>query len=317
MNQTISNSPLVLENLTKLYGDKCALDAVSLNLPKSGITALLGANGAGKTTLINCALGLCNANSGHIRTLGGKPGTHKTKQQIGVMLQDADLPDLLTAREHITLFSAYYSDPLPVTEVIKQCDLIEFADKRYKQLSGGQKRRVQFALAILGRPKLVFLDEPTTGLDIEARRVLWNTIRELENAGTAVVLTTHYLEEADALADHIVVIHQGSVIADAPTAEIRAAVSGAIIHCETNVDHDSAAGFEGVTSVRKSGRYLEILTTSGTSTLTALLTADPRVKDLTVKKPSLEEAFNQLTESKSINDLKPLKHQPELNGVTE
>ncbi len=293
---TITNqpSPLVAEKLSHYFGKKRALNSINIAIPSTGITALLGANGAGKTTLINCALGLLKPSSGDLRVLQGKAGTQAIKQQIGVMLQDADLPDLLTAREHITLFSTYYSNPINIDELIKQCDLIEFADTRYRKLSGGQKRRVQFALAILGRPKLVFLDEPTTGLDIDARRVLWNTIRELSSTGTTIVLTTHYLEEADALADRIMVIDRGQLIADGSANEIRKVVSGAVIRCESNLSISTAEQLSGVRSANRSGRYLEVVTNNGTETLKELLSKDPKLSDLTVQKPTLENAFTQL-----------------------
>lgn len=299
MNQPLSNSPLIASNLSKVFGKKRALNSLNFSLPATGITALLGANGAGKTTLINCALGLCKPSRGELSVLGGNAGAHRVKQQVGVMLQDADLPDLLSAREHIALFSTYYPNPIPVDELITRCDLCDFADKRYKHLSGGQKRRVQFALAILGRPKLVFLDEPTTGLDIDARRVLWNTIRALGEAGTAVVLTTHYLEEADSLADHTIVISAGAIVANAPTTEIREAVSGAVIRCETKLNIETAGGLARVRSTQQSGRYLEILSHDGTATVKDLLNADPDVRDLSIQKPSLEDAFTRLTQADS------------------
>lgn len=255
MTNTREPSPLIIENLSHFFGDKRALDCVDLAIPYSGITALLGANGAGKMTLINRALGLLKPSKGSLQVLGGIAGSQPIKQQIGVMLQDADLPDLLSAREHIALFSTYYPNPIASNDLIKQCDLSEFADTRCKQLSGGQKRRVQFALAILGHPKLVFLDEPTTGLDIKARRILWNTIRELSSAGAAVVLTTHYLEEADALADHVMVINRGKLVADGSTSEILDAVRGAVIRCETCINVSMANTMVGVRTASQSGRY--------------------------------------------------------------
>ena len=295
---------LQTDELSRFFGDKCALNAINLSIPAQGITALLGANGAGKTTLINCALGLCQPSSGSLSILGGRPGQLETKQQLGVMLQDADLPDLLSAREHIELFRSYYPYALRTDEVIKQCDLTEFADKRYKQLSGGQKRRVQFALAILGRPKLVFLDEPTTGLDIDARRVLWNTIRELRDNGTVIVLTTHYLEEADALADHIVVIGEGTILAEGPTADIRAAVSGSVIRLESALDIGAVKTMPGVQFVNQVGRFLEITSDDGNATLIALLQADPQLSELTVQKPRLEDAFTRLNNSQTPDSSK-------------
>ncbi|RBP49613.1 ABC transporter ATP-binding protein [Arenicella xantha] len=295
MLEPIHGSPIIIDRLTKTFGTTRALDEISLSFPNGGITALLGSNGAGKTSLINCALGLEQPSSGSITVLGGKAGKIDIKRRIGVMLQDSDLPDQLTAREHISLFSTYYEKPHDINALLTLCELDGFADTRYKKLSGGQKRRVQFALAIVGRPQLVFLDEPTTGLDIDARRVLWNTIRDLREQGTSVVLTTHYLEEADTLADHIIVMNAGKIIANAASADIRAAVSGAVIRCQTSLNENHLAALTGVQTVQTSGRFIEILTNSGTQTLRELLSLDDLVTELTVTKPTLENAFKRLT----------------------
>ncbi len=258
-------------NLVKRYGTKSALDGLSLGIRASGITAILGANGAGKTTLIRCVLGLTAPSAGMLSVFGQAPGSREARTRTGVMLQDADLPDLLTPREHLTLFASYYDRPLPVTEAITTCDIGAFADTRYKALSGGQKRRVQFALAVIGQPDLLFLDEPTTGLDGDARRALWQTVRRLAEGGASIVLTTHYLEEADALADHIVILKDGRVLTEAPTPQIRSAVGGALIRCSTTL---ALADVRPLAGVR--------------------LGADPSPQDLTVTKPSLEEAVADL-----------------------
>lgn len=286
---------LETRSLTRKFGEKTALNSIDLSVSAAGVTALLGANGAGKTTLINCALGLCRPSSGSLSLFGKAPGLLATKRLIGVMLQDADLPDLLTAREHINLFSAYYPNPLSLDELISRCELSDFLNIRYKHLSGGQKRRVQFALSILGRPKMVFLDEPTTGLDIDARKVVWNTINELSETGTAVLLTTHYLEEADTLADHTIVMSQGSIIANDTTDNIRAAASGAVIRCETTADMPTIECLPEVRSIETSSRFVEILSSNASATLAGLLKIDPELKNLTVSKASLEDAFVQLT----------------------
>ncbi len=294
-SSNVSAPALQADKLGKTYGDKTALDALELKLANQGVTAILGPNGAGKTTLIHCALGLTRPSSGTLSVLSATPGSMALRRRIGVMLQDADLPDLLTAREHINLFASYYPNPLPVDEVLTRCDISAFADKRYKKLSGGQKRRVQFALAIVGQPDLIFLDEPTTGLDIDARRILWDVVRELAEAGKTIVLTTHYLEEADALADRIVVLSVGGVIADGPAEDIRNTVGGSLIRCVTRLPDAALAALAQITSVRRAGRYVEAMSRDATQSLTALLAADPEISDLTIKKPNLEEAFLALT----------------------
>ncbi len=281
-------------DLHKRYGAKHALDGFSLTLPATGVTAILGANGAGKTTFIRSVLGLTPISSGTLEVFGATPGSSVCRQRTGVMLQDADLPDLLTAREHLALFASYYPAPLPVNDAIEVCELGAFADKRYKSLSGGQKRRVQFALAVVGQPDLLFLDEPTTGLDGDARRVLWRTARTLAERGTSIVLTTHYLEEADALADHIAIIKDGKVLTHAATSDIRQAVGGALIRCVTTLTPEQAGRLDGARSARLSGRFTEILTNDTAATLRALLCNDAAPTDLTVTKPSLEDAVADL-----------------------
>lgn len=291
-------SPLSCRQVSKRFGDKLALDDLSLSIASSGVTAILGSNGAGKTTLINCALGLLKPSSGEISLFGKAPGLMQTKQLVGVMLQDSDLPDLLSAREHIELFQSYYHNPLTVTQLCKLCDLDSFIDQRYKKLSGGQKRRVQFALSILGRPKIVFLDEPTTGLDITARKTVWKTINQLSENGTAVVLTTHYLEEADSLADHTIVMSNGQIIADAPTEQVRALSSGSLIRCSSSLDTETIAKIPCVKSVEYHGKQLEILSSDAVASLHKLLELDPSLGNLTVSKSSLEDAFLELSQKR-------------------
>ena len=175
------------------------------------------------------------------------------------------------------------------------CGLNEFADKRYKFLSGGQKRRIQFALALVGNPKLLFLDEPTTGLDVGARRVLWQVIRELSSNEVAIVLTTHYLEEADALADHVSLIDAGKVSVQGSVDEFRRLVSGSVIRCRTVLRQDQLQKFSGVRRVRDLGRITEIHSDKVTLTLRELIESDPNLDDLNVSAPSLETAFVKLT----------------------
>ncbi len=297
MKTELEKPALISRKLTHRFGDKVALNSLDLSIPSSGVTALLGANGAGKTTLINCALGLCKPSSGSITVFGRTPGEIDTKHLVGVMLQDSNLPDLLTAREQIELFRSYYRHPLSSDEVIVRCDLGHFVDQRYKKLSGGQKRRVQFALAIIGQPKIVFLDEPTTGLDIGARKIVWNTINELSDSGTAVVLSTHYLEEAESLADHTIVMHQGELVANDSTNNIRAMASGAVIRCETRLDINSLLAINHVQAAQIVGRKTEIRTDNATASLRLLLQADSNLSNLTVSKSSLEDAFIQLSQS--------------------
>lgn len=291
--------PIVLQanQVTKKYGASTALDGVDLQINQPGVHAILGSNGAGKTTFINCALGLTKPSRGSVRLWDRPAGHMGVRLRTGVMLQDADVPTHLTPREHISLFSSYYKNPLPLDDVLSICDLEPFANKHYGKLSGGQKRRVQFALAIVGQPDIIFLDEPTTGLDAEARRGLWAIVQRLGESGATIILTTHYLEEADSLAERIIVLHEGVLIADAPTQEIRDSVGGMLIRCVTKIPDETLNSLPTVRSFQRSGRFAEIMTNDATACLRELLHLDPDLHDLSVTKPSLEEAFLNITKN--------------------
>ena len=199
----------------------CALSSVSINLRAGKILALLGPNGAGKTTAVKLLLGLLKPSNGSVEVFGADPQNVKTRQRMGAMLQSAAVPETLRVKEHIDLFSTYYPRPLKMSETIVRAGLEHVENRFFSDLSGGEQRRLMFALAICGDPDLLFLDEPTTGLDIEARRSMWAQIRALRAAGKTVLLTTHYLEEADQLADRIVVLKRGQIAADGSPAEIK------------------------------------------------------------------------------------------------
>ena len=285
---------LVSKNLSLSFGANKALDQLNIEIPLTGVTALLGPNGAGKTSLINCALGLIKAQKGHLTILGETPGSKNIKRKLGVMLQDTQLPDLLTPKEHLELFASYFDNAAAIDQTIERCQLGEFVNRKYKDLSGGQKRLVQFAVALIGEPKFLFLDEPTTGLNIDARRFLWQTVRELSENGTTILLTTHYLEEADMLSDHVVLISKGKVAATGSSSDIRNLVSGSLISCHTRLTMKELQALVGVNKVRKVGRLTEISSNDVNHTLGALLKLDTHLKDLSVSAPSLEDAFLQI-----------------------
>ena len=285
------------EGVEKTYGNARAVAGVDLSIRKGEICALLGENGAGKTTFIQCALGLTRPTAGRIHVLGQAAGSRSARGAIGAMLQDSDLPDLMTAREHLSLFATYYSQPADIAALIRDTGIEAFADTRYKKLSGGQKRRVQFALALVGNPELLFLDEPTTGLDQAASRAVWNSVRAMVERGKTILLTTHYREEADALADRIVVMQNGGIVADGPTDDIRGRVGGALISCQTRLSKPEVLSIPGVRSVHEKGRGLAILSEDAALTLRYLLDHDRGLSDLTVEKPGLSEAIDTLTEA--------------------
>jgi ABC-2 type transport system ATP-binding protein len=219
----LDSVPVRLAGAAKVYpGGIVAVRDLSLTVAPGQTLALLGPNGAGKTTTIRMILGLAAPSSGVVRVFGRDPRDSAARARIGTMLQSAEMPGSLTVREHITLFSSYYPEPLAVDDVIALAALDGLANRRAQRLSGGQRQRLAFALAICGDPDLLVLDEPTAGLDIESRVMLWEQIRVLAARGKSIIITTHYLAEADALADRIAFIARGSIVADGTPAEIKA-----------------------------------------------------------------------------------------------
>jgi len=213
--------PAHFSSVHKSYGSVEALQGLDLTIGAGELVALLGANGAGKTTAVRLLLGLAKPSSGTVRVFGGDPRDASTRARLGAVLQIARVPETLRVREHIRLFSSYYPNPLPMEEVIAAAGLQGLERRKYGELSGGQQKRVLFALGICGNPDLLVLDEPTVGLDVEARRSLWKQIRAFVARGKSVLLTTHYLTEAETLADRVVVIHHGNVVAEGTPREIR------------------------------------------------------------------------------------------------
>ena len=280
-----------LRGVTKFYGKQRVLDRMSLDVRAGEVTALLGPNGAGKTTCVGIITGRLAAASGEALLFGLDPKRPAARARMGVVLQSAGLPDMLSVGELVTLQSGYYRRPREISETLALAGLDGLEDRRAGKLSGGQQRRLHYALAICGRPDLLVLDEPTTGLDHEARRRLWKTVREEADSGTAVLLTTHYLEEADALADRIVVIDDGRVVADDSPAGIKAKVAGATLRCRTSLSDSLLAALPGVRRVSRSGAAANLLVADGTAAVRALLAADPGLADLTISAASLEDAL--------------------------
>jgi ABC-2 type transport system ATP-binding protein len=211
------------------------------------------------------------------------------------MLQIANVPETLKVREHLHLASSYYPRPLPLAETLAAAGLTEVAGRLYGRLSGGQRRRLMFGLAICGRPDLLFLDEPTVGLDVEARRALWREIEARVGDGCAVLLTTHHLEEAEALAHRIVLLSRGRKITEGTPLEIKARVSGRTIRCRTALAAADIERLPGVHAVTRRGEEVEILAAAAEPVVRDLLARDPALADLEVRGAALEEAFLALT----------------------
>ena len=271
-----------LLGVTHRYGAVEALSNVRLTLSAGQVTALLGPNGAGKTTIVRLLTGLARPTAGTATLFGGNPQSVAARRQLGVMLQVARVPEVLTVREHIHLFSSYYPAPLPLPKVLEVAGLEALADRRYGQLSGGEKQRTLFALALCGNPTLLFLDEPTVGMDVESRRRFWTGVRSLVAAGRSILLTTHYLEEADALASRIIVLNRGRIVADGrrqasstmrPIVRCAARRACRVARCRRCL---ASAGGRRAPGVR-------LLTTDADQTLRALLRQDETACNLDVR----------------------------------
>ena len=226
MAMSTATPAVELHDVSKNYGGVQALKGVSLTVERGEVVAVLGPNGAGKSTSISLMLGMRKPSSGSVALFGENPRLANHRKHIGVMLQESGVPETLKVRELVELFGRFHDNPMVTREAIKMADLEEKANSRLARLSGGQKQRVYFALALVGNPDVLFLDEPTTGLDVEARRNFWDQINSQIARGKTVILTTHNLEEADALARRIVVINAGQIIADGTPDEIKGQVGG-------------------------------------------------------------------------------------------
>src|SRR6202158_1333407 len=266
-----------LEAVNKNYGNVRTLRGVDFRVRAGELVALLGPNGAGKTTAVKLLLGLMQPNSGRARVFGGDPTNPENRRRTGAMLQVGRVPETLRVCEHIDLFSSYYEKPMSPAEVLAAVGLEKLRDRKFGDLSGGQRQRVLFALAICGDPDLLFLDEPTVGLDVEARHLLWDEIRKLVARGKTVVLTTHYLEEADALADRVGVINKGTIIAEGTPAEIKSRSSGKKIRCITELSAAVIQHIPGVSAVHEDRGATVIHTSQAEDVLRGLLKLDLEV----------------------------------------
>jgi ABC-2 type transport system ATP-binding protein len=285
-----------LTNATKTFGSVRALKGVSLAVQPGETVAFLGPNGAGKTTAISLMLGLRSPTSGSAAIFGQNPRNPANRSRIGVMLQESGVPTTLKVREVVEMFRRLYPRPLSVAAVLEAAQIGEKAGALTANLSGGQRQRLYFALALVGDPDVLFLDEPTVALDVESRRVFWEHITALVRRGKTIVLTTHYLEEADALADRIVVINQGSIVAEGTPREIKARVGGKNVRFRAPGLADATlAGLPDVARFSRAGDSVEIYTLQPEAVLRELFRREVALSELEVVGAGLEEAFVSIT----------------------
>ena len=284
-----------LDGVIKTYGRLTALDGADLQIRRGELLALLGPNGAGKTTAIALLLGLIRADSGKVELFGQDPQRIAARRRIGVMLQSAALPPTLRVGELLRLTASYYPSPRSLAETAELAGIGALLSRPYAKLSGGQQRSVQFALALCGNPELLFLDEPTVGMDIEIRQKLWAAIRQLIAEGCSVLLTTHYLEEAEALADRVCVMAHGRMIHEGTVEALRSRVSLKRIRCISALDVELVRSWQHVTDVRRDDARLHITTAEAETVVRRLLDADAQLSELEVQRAGLAEAFTELT----------------------
>lgn len=289
------DSVAALRDVGKRYGKLTALDHVDIAVRPGELLAVLGPNGAGKSTSISLLLGLIRPDTGRAELFGRDPQDIEARRRIGVMLQQANLPPTLRVGELLRLTTSYYPNPRTVAESADLAGVTDLLRRPYQKLSGGQQRRVQFAMALCGRPDLLFLDEPTVGMDIEARQKLWDAMRCLVAGGASVVLTTHYLEEAEALAQRVVVLGHGRVLSEGSVEDLRARVAMTRIRCMSDLDATAVAGWPHVGMATREDDCLVVTTSRAEDVLRRLLDADPALSGLEVRRAGLAEAFVELT----------------------
>lgn len=288
---------LELTGLTKRFGPIVAVNNIDLTVEPGEVVALLGPNGAGKSTAVDMILGLAPPNEGLVRVWGRKPVDACRAGEVGALQQTGGLLGYVSVRELIDTMRRISPHPLPLPEIVDTARIDDIIDSRADRLSGGQTQRVRFALAIAGNPDLLILDEPTVAMDVTTRRTFWTAMREWTDRGRTVVFATHYLEEADAYADRVVLMARGRIVADGSTAEIKAAVAGRTIRAVVpGADEKDLRAMSGVAAVERRGDAVALRCPDSDRALRALLSAYPDVHDIEIVSAGLEEAFLALTE---------------------
>ncbi|WP_206489327.1 ABC transporter ATP-binding protein [Rhodococcus sp. KRD162] len=290
-----------LRDVTKTYGSVRAVDGLSLSIEPGEVVAFLGPNGAGKTTTIDIMLGLATPTTGSVSVFGGTPADAISQGRISAVMQTGGLLRDLTVRETVELTAALFAHTRSVQEVLTRAGIADIGDRRVAKCSGGQQQRLRFALALLPDPDLLVLDEPTTGMDVEGRRDFWNAIREDASTGRTVLFATHYLDEADAYADRIVLVRHGKIVADGSAAEVKNLAAGRTVTATLpGVDPSQLLALPGVDSVESRGDRV-IVHGRDSDAVARYLLNDAHATDLEIVSRNLEDAFLALT-TDSEND---------------
>jgi ABC-2 type transport system ATP-binding protein len=293
-----------ISGLVKRYASVIAVDGLTFTAARGAVTAILGPNGAGKTTTIEVCEGYRAADGGTVRVLGMVPGSRDLRPRVGVMLQSGGIPPAVPAGYYLTQLSRFHAHPLPVPRLLDMVGLSDAARTPFKRLSGGQQQRLSLAAAVIGRPELVFLDEPTAGMDPQARHATWSLIGELRAAGVSVILSTHYMEEAERLADHVVIIDHGRVVAEGTPGALTGSAGQLRFRAEPGLDIEALVAALPAGALAKespSGHYVvEVTGGEVDPRLLASVTAwcaDRGVlaSSLRIESRTLEDVFLELT----------------------
>jgi ABC-2 type transport system ATP-binding protein len=305
MSTIASEPPATLEGirlsgLVKTFrgpdGPIRAVRGIDVGIAAGETVALLGPNGAGKSTTIDMLLGLLAPDAGSVSVFGHAPAAAVARGAIGGMLQTGELIRDLSVGELVAMMASLYPSPLPVEDALALSGARDFAGQRTQKLSGGQTQRVRLAIALVSDPQLLVLDEPTVALDVEGRQAFWTTMRAFAARGKTVVFATHYLEEADAYADRVVLMAHGAVVADGPPTEIRARVGTRTIRATLpSVDTDALLGLPGVSNAERRGEVVVLRCSDSDVAIRALLSSYPEARDIEISAAGLEEAFLALT----------------------
>jgi ABC-2 type transport system ATP-binding protein len=292
-----------VRGLRKSYGELTALDGVDLTVRRGEVLALLGPNGAGKTTMVEILEGHRKADSGHVSVLGHDPGKRERsfRDRVGIVLQEGGLDPTIRVREAIELYGAAYSAPRPADELLALVGLGERGEARAADLSGGQRRRLDLALGLVGDPELIFLDEPTTGFDPAARRQSWETIANLRTLGKSILLTTHYMEEAQYLADRVVVLAKGQIVAEGTPDELGSADATTVVSFREPAYHDSLPLPDDATVHRGTVSWRTTTPTADLAPVFAWAASrGMELEHLTVTRPTLEDVYLDLTAAEEV-----------------
>lgn len=289
-----------VEHLSKNYGSLKAVDDISFAIPEGICFGLLGPNGAGKTTTIELMEGIHEASSGRI-IFRDKPVDRHFRQKVGIQFQSTSLPEFITVKETLELFSAFYPQPRPIEEVIRLCSLTDILGQDNQKLSGGQRQRMLLGLAIIPKPEIIFLDEPTTGLDPQARRNFWDLIRGIKAEGTTILLTTHYMDEAELLCDQVAIMDHGKVLElDTPRVLLKKHFEGALVTFPLEgqcCSFDDLSSYAGLAGLEERNGLAELSTSNLDQAMKDLLAAKVNLEGLSIHKPNLEDLFIKLTGS--------------------